>query len=172
MSRKVTIQQNACQTLEKKRDALRHTLAGNISSLHKPVSGIHPGDMVDAAAESVHDTVNSQLAEVESNLLLLTERALEQARKGERGKCEGCGRKIPKARLAASPSTLCVKCQGEMERQGVSTIDQVDWSRLVDSSDGDTADLPKNPGKPFLWVLVGNSPAPAPFGKVVRLDGK
>jgi predicted metal-dependent peptidase len=35
--------------------------------------------------------------------------------------------------------------------------------------DGDTADIPNNPGKPLLWVLVGDNPAPAPFGRVLRL---
>lgn len=41
---------------------------------------------------------------------------------------------------------------------------------IVYFGDFDTADTPKNPGVPFLWVGVGNSPAPASFGKVVRLD--
>lgn len=36
--------------------------------------------------------------------------------------------------------------------------------------DFDTADTPKNPKKPFLWVGVRNSPPPATFGKVIYLD--
>jgi predicted metal-dependent peptidase len=36
--------------------------------------------------------------------------------------------------------------------------------------DGDSADVPKKPNVPFLWVLVGDSPAPADFGKVIRLE--
>jgi predicted metal-dependent peptidase len=40
---------------------------------------------------------------------------------------------------------------------------------IVYFGDFDTADKPKNPGVPFLWVGVGNSPAPAEFGKVIRL---
>lgn len=40
---------------------------------------------------------------------------------------------------------------------------------IVYFGDFDTADKPENPGVPFLWVGVGNSPPPAQFGKVVRL---
>lgn len=38
--------------------------------------------------------------------------------------------------------------------------------------DFDTADKPENPRKPFLWVGVRNSPAPADFGKVIRIKEK
>lgn len=40
---------------------------------------------------------------------------------------------------------------------------------IVYFGDFDTADKPRDPGVPFLWVGVGNSPAPANFGKVIRL---
>lgn len=40
---------------------------------------------------------------------------------------------------------------------------------IIYFGDFDTADLPKDPKVPFLWVGVGNSPAPAQFGKVIRL---
>jgi len=36
--------------------------------------------------------------------------------------------------------------------------------------DFDTADTPENPNKPFLWVGVRKSPAPAEFGKVIYLE--
>lgn len=35
--------------------------------------------------------------------------------------------------------------------------------------DGDCADVPANPKIPFLWVLVGESLAPASFGRTLRL---
>ena len=35
--------------------------------------------------------------------------------------------------------------------------------------DFDTADKPENPGVPFLWVGVGDSPKPADFGAEIRL---
>jgi predicted metal-dependent peptidase len=36
--------------------------------------------------------------------------------------------------------------------------------------DGDASDVPKDPKVPFIWVLVGNSPPPASFGRVIRIN--
>ena len=41
---------------------------------------------------------------------------------------------------------------------------------IIYFGDFDCADKPTNPGLPFLWVGVGSSPAPAEFGKVLRLN--
>jgi len=41
---------------------------------------------------------------------------------------------------------------------------------IVYFGDFDTSDTPKNPGVPFLWVGVGDSPPPADFGKVLRIN--
>lgn len=38
--------------------------------------------------------------------------------------------------------------------------------------DMDAADKPNDPGVPFLWVAVGNSDAPAKFGRLIRIDAK
>ena len=40
---------------------------------------------------------------------------------------------------------------------------------IVYFTDGDTADDPFNPGVSLIWVIVGNSPPPSSFGKVLRL---
>lgn len=40
---------------------------------------------------------------------------------------------------------------------------------IIFLGDGDSSDTPPNPKIPFLWALVGNSPAPGPFGKVIRV---
>jgi len=40
---------------------------------------------------------------------------------------------------------------------------------IVYMGDFDTSDQPKNPGIPFLWVGVGNSPKPGDFGSEIRL---
>lgn len=40
---------------------------------------------------------------------------------------------------------------------------------IIYCGDFDSADTPKNPNKPFLWVGVRNSPPPANFGKVIYL---
>lgn len=40
---------------------------------------------------------------------------------------------------------------------------------IVYLGDGDCADVPTDPGKPFLWVLVGGQEPPGKFGQVLRL---
>ena len=128
------------QVLVKRRDALRKALAGDLSLL-KELRAQTSGDMVDAALDSVQDEISSQLAEVESRELPRIEYALERMRSGHFGVCEGCGTGIPMARLNALPyATYCIKCQRESEHQGssLSSSNDVDWSRLLDSGNGDT----------------------------------
>ena len=103
-----------------------------------------PSNAVDAALDSVQDEISSQLAEVESRELACIEYALERIHAGKYGVCEGCGRKIPMARLNALPYAIyCIKCQREAERQGATSPADVDWSRLLDVPNPD-ADLSIN----------------------------
>jgi len=132
MSRKEAIL-NLREVLIKRRDALRRVLAGDLSSLNE-LRAQASGDVVDAALDSVHDEISSQLAEVESQELARTENALERMRDGRYGVCENCGTNIPMARLQALPyATFCIKCQREAEREGVASRADADWSRLLDS---------------------------------------
>ncbi len=142
MSRKDAIL-NMRKILIKRRDALRKALAGDLSLLRELRSEAS-GDVVDAALDSVQDEISSQLAEVESRELTRIEYALERMREGQFGICEGCGCKIPLARLNALPyATLCIKCQREAEREGATAGHEVDWGRLLDAPDPD-ADLTIN----------------------------
>jgi DnaK suppressor protein len=144
MSRKDAIL-NMRQVLIKRRDALRNALAGDLSLL-KELRAQTSGDMVDAALDSVQDEISSQLAEVESRELTRIEYALERMRNGHFGVCEGCGTAIPMARLNALPyATCCIKCQREMESQGMSggTSADADWSRLLDMG-GNEVDMTIN----------------------------
>jgi len=137
MSRKDAIL-NMHQILINRRDALRKALAGDLSLLTE-LREQSTGDVVDAALDSVQDEISSQMAEVESRELARIEYALERMREGQFGTCEGCGTNIPMARLNALPyATYCITCQREAERQGATSPADVDWSRLLDSSNGDT----------------------------------
>ena len=125
------------QILVRRRDALRRALAGDLSLL-KQLKEQTAGDVVDAALDSAQDEINSQLAEVESRELTSIENALERMRTGQFGTCEGCTEKIPVARLNALPyATMCIECQREAERLGVSGSSEADWGRLLDSGSGD-----------------------------------
>jgi DnaK suppressor protein len=104
--------------LVRRRDALRSALAGDLSLLRE-LRSESPGDLVDAALDSSHDEISSQLAEVESRELASIENALERMRSGHYGTCEYCGGKIPMARLNALPyATMCIGCQRDAERSG------------------------------------------------------
>jgi DnaK suppressor protein len=125
------------QILIKRRDALRKALAGDLSLL-KELKEQTAGDVVDAALDCAQDEINSQLAEVESRELASIENALERMRTGHYGLCEGCTTKIPVARLNALPyATLCIECQREAERDGVSPSADADWGRILDTGAGD-----------------------------------
>jgi predicted metal-dependent peptidase len=41
---------------------------------------------------------------------------------------------------------------------------------IIYFGDFDTSDIPTNPGVPFLWVGVGNSPKPGDFGAELRIN--
>jgi DnaK suppressor protein len=128
---------NIRQILLKRRDALRSALAGDLSLL-KELRSQSTGDVVDAALDSAQDEISSQLAEVESRELASIENALERMRVGKYGVCEGCGCKIPMARLNALPyATYCIECQREAEKYGDDGAHSTDWGRLLDGGSGD-----------------------------------
>jgi DnaK suppressor protein len=116
------------KVLLRRRDALRKTLAGELSTLTQ----FKGGDEVDVALDSAQDELSSHLAEAESRELAAVESALERIREGSYGKCESCGGKIPKARIEALPyATLCITCQREMEESG-EISGRPDWARFPD----------------------------------------
>ncbi len=132
---------NMRQILIKRRDALRQALAGDLSLL-KELRAQTAGDLVDAALDSAQDEISSQLAEVESRELASVENALERMRSGQYGVCEGCGCKIPMARLNALPyATYCIGCQREAEKYGSVGGHDHDWGRINDSSGDSEATL-------------------------------
>ncbi len=104
--------------LLRRREALRKALSGDLSLLME-LAQETSGDMVDAAMDTAHDEINSQLAEVESRELTRIEEALERIREGHYGNCDGCEKPIPLARLQAVPyATMCIECQRKDEKSG------------------------------------------------------
>ena len=138
MARKEAIL-NLRAILVRRRDALRSALAGDLSLLKELRSG-EPGDVMDAAIDSAQDEISSQLAEVESLELASIEHALERMRDGDYGQCEVCGGSIPMARLNALPyATICINCQREIERTGLSAASLREEAELV--SDEEEVDV-------------------------------
>jgi DnaK suppressor protein len=129
---------NMRDLLVTRRDALRKALAGDLSLLQqlREQSG---SDVVDAALDAAQDEITSQLAEVESRELASIEKALVRIKNGEYGECEGCGNKIPLARLKALPyATSCIECQRASELSGGAGGGAGDWSRVLDTGFADT----------------------------------
>jgi DnaK suppressor protein len=96
---------------------------GEEGGLHRPLNDV-VGGVITGIPE---DTDLAQaLSDRETTDLLVhllhqnreqVERALERLRDGAYGICEGCGRRIPEARLQFQPAaTRCVECQSHWDR--------------------------------------------------------
>lgn len=58
---------------------------------------------------------------------------------------------------------------GTAYQPAISEAVRIKCDAIVYFGDFDSSDTPDNPGKPFLWVGVGNQDPPGKFGAVVRL---
>jgi DnaK suppressor protein len=119
------------KTLLGRRAELRKRLGMELADLKSS----HGGDVADAAFDASGEEMASQLAELESKELAQVERALKRLKQGTYGRCEACSSKILIARLNALPySTLCIKCQREMERDSnwMADREEGDWGRMAD----------------------------------------
>jgi DnaK suppressor protein len=93
------------------------------------------GDSADAAFDAGSEEMASHLAELEAKELNQIQRALVRLKQGTYGQCEACQVKIQVARLNALPySTLCIKCQREMESGSDWDAGRIaDWDRVSDN---------------------------------------
>ena len=115
---------------------MRKRLGMELADLSRGKGSQPSGDAADAAFDASGEEIASQLAELESKELAQVERALRRLKQGTYGKCEVCSVKIPVARLNALPfSTLCIKCQREMEVSGSWPDERSgeDWGKVSDS---------------------------------------
>jgi DnaK suppressor protein len=124
------------KTLVSRRDELRRRLGGEYLRDLRSRGGESLGDAADMAFGTAGDEVNSQLAALESRELSHIELAIQKLKAGTYGLCEGCGKRIPVARLNALPfSTMCIECQRELETYG--HLDRRaggNWEKVSDSS--------------------------------------
>jgi hypothetical protein len=96
---------------------------GQEAGLHRPlnevvggvITGI-PEDTDLAQALNDRETTDILVHLLDQNREQV-ERALERLHEGAYGICEGCGRRIPEARLKYQPAaTRCVECQAHWDR--------------------------------------------------------
>ena len=122
------------KTLLARRAELRKRLGIELADLSRGKS-MQGGDAADAAFDASGEEMASQLAELESKELAQVERALKRLKQGTYGQCESCDSKILIARLNALPySTLCIKCQRELETDSgwMGARGDIDWARISD----------------------------------------
>ncbi|MCE9529667.1 MAG: TraR/DksA family transcriptional regulator [Planctomycetes bacterium] len=127
------------QTLSSRRTELRKRLGMELADLGHTKQNSTAGDSADAAFDSSGEELASQLAELESRELQQIERAVKRLKTGVYGLCEICSCKIPVARLNALPySTLCIKCQREMEHDAnwLQARGSADWNKVSDGDSG------------------------------------
>jgi len=118
-------------------DALQRAVDGDLSLLRE-LHQEKTGDVLDAAADSVQDELNSQLVEVESRELAAIDEAIERIESGTYGDCESCGKPIPLTRLRAIPyATDCINCRRKSE-QKMTPGGAVQWNRVFDNAEADT----------------------------------
>jgi DnaK suppressor protein len=123
--------------LTARRNELRKRLGADLASLGAQQLKAATGDAADAAFDHTGEELSSQLAELEARELNQIERALLRLKQGTYGVCEGCGAKIPVARLNVLPySTLCIKCQRESENDSdwLAERRNANWEAVSDGS--------------------------------------
>src|SRR4051794_24700129 len=124
------------KSLSARRNELRRRLGVELNDL----GNLNPGDAADVAFGAGTEDVTSHLAELEARELRQIERAMAKIKAGTYGVCEGCSTKILVARLNALPySTLCVKCQRDMESDAAYGSGRFggNWDQVVDHDAGE-----------------------------------
>ena len=136
MSRKDAIKQLREQLI-RRRDALHRALEGDLSLLRE-LHQERTGDVLDAAADTVQDELNSQLIEAESRELNAINEAIDRIKRRDYGNCESCGKAIPLTRLRAIPyATDCIGCRRKAETRN-SSGGAVMWNRVFENAEVDS----------------------------------
>ena len=136
MSRSDSIEKLRDQ-LVRRRDALHRALEGDLSLLRE-LHQEKTGDILDAAADTVQDELNSQLIEAESRELSAINDAIARFDGGMYGNCDGCGKPIPLSRLRAIPyATDCIDCRRKAETNTGNSAGVL-WNRVFDNAEVDS----------------------------------
>lgn len=126
------------KTLSSRRDEILKKLRSDMDAMRNDKGHDTTGDSADAAFEAGSEEMASQLAELDARELSQIERALLRLRQGTYGTCEMCTEKIGLGRLNALPySTLCIKCQRELEEDPAAfegRVADAGWERVYDSA--------------------------------------
>jgi DnaK suppressor protein len=105
--------------LVRRRQELLDQMQGELDDSRERATGARFDDVADRASDILYNELAQGFAEIASADLKMIERAIEKMDEGNYGLCEGCGGRIPQARLRALPfAALCVECKREEEAEG------------------------------------------------------
>jgi DnaK suppressor protein len=103
--------------LERREELLRQ-MRGGLADSRLDRLGARFDDLADRASDSLYNELAHGVAEIATADLRRIDRALEKIDKRTYGRCEACGKAIPKARLRVLPfADLCVGCQEQFESE-------------------------------------------------------
>ena len=112
---------------------LADRLRGDVSNLSKEALRLAGGEAsgglsntpfhtADLGTDTFEQEMSTSLLENQDQILTDIAAALRRMESGTFGKCELCGKEIPKPRLQATPYTpYCIDCAHEMEQDGMQT---------------------------------------------------
>lgn len=102
--------------LLRRREELVEQMHGELADSRADRVGARFDDVADRASDSLYSELAQGVAEIATADLHRIERALARIDERTYGRCEICGKPIPKARLRLLPfADLCVRCQQEVE---------------------------------------------------------
>ena len=102
--------------LLQRREELLDQINGGLADSRLDTVGARFDDIADRASDALYSELAQGVAEIATAGLRKIDRALERLEAKTYGRCEECGKPIPKARLSLLPfADLCVACQREVE---------------------------------------------------------
>jgi len=103
--------------LVRRRNELFAQMQDELARSRRDPIGARFDDDADRASDSLYDELAQGFAEIATADLRSIEQAIMRIDRGVYGRCELCGRPIPRLRLRALPfAELCVDCKRDEER--------------------------------------------------------
>lgn len=106
------------KTLLEQRKAIVESLATQSDDMKDLVKTVESGDEADVAADVIDRALLTAIGTQDAKRLQQIDNALDRIYQGKYGRCIGCGKDIPQARLEVLPYTqMCVACASAAERR-------------------------------------------------------
>jgi len=125
--------------LMQRRAVLLDDMSGEDGLLNSLSINSEPGDSADLAAESLAGEISASLADVEFHEIANIDKALCRINDKTYGKCEGCKKNIPMARLEAIPhACFCIDCKRLSEEHDIEDGSTAEWAAIFDIASSST----------------------------------